>query len=93
MFGTDSTFQQDSGKAHVHAKSQEWCSKHFPCFIDKDYWYPNSSDLNPFDYNIWYELAQQVNWDAVISKTTLICELKRTVRKVSPDVVFESCLS
>ena len=27
------------------------------------------------------------------SKTTLISELKRAVRQVSPDVVFESCSS
>ena len=34
-----------------------------------------------------------MNWDAVTSKTTLISELKRAVRKVSPDVVFEGCSS
>ena len=38
MFGTDWTFQQDSAKSHIHAKTQEWCVKHFPCFIDKDHW-------------------------------------------------------
>ena len=39
MFGfeTDWSLQQDSAKAHIHAKSQEWCAKHFPCFIDKDH--------------------------------------------------------
>ena len=82
MFETDWTFQQDSAKAHIHAKWQEWCIKHFPCFIDKDYWLPNNPDLNPLDYSIWDELAHQVNWNAVTSKTTLI--------NISPDVVFES---
>lgn len=93
MFGTDWIFQQDNAKPHVHKKSQEWCDQHFPCFIDKDHWPPNSPDLNPLDYSIWDELAHQVNWDAVTSKTTLISELKRAVRKVSSDVVFESCSS
>ena len=37
-FGIDWTFQQDSAKSHIHAKSQEWCVKHFSCFIDKDHW-------------------------------------------------------
>ena len=50
----------------------------------------NSPELNPLDYSIWDELAHQVNWDAVTSKTTLISELKPAVRKVSPDIVFES---
>ena len=75
-------------KAHIHAKSQEWCAKHFPYFIDKDHWPPNSPDLNPLDYSICGELAHQINWDTVTSKTTLISELKRSVRKVSLHVVF-----
>ena len=37
IFGTDWTFQQDSAKAYIHTKSQEWCVKHLPCFMDKDY--------------------------------------------------------
>ncbi|CAM4848320.1 unnamed protein product [Rotaria magnacalcarata] len=52
-----------------------------------------SPDLNPLDYCIWGELAHQVNWDAVTSKTTLINEVKRAIRKVSLDFVFESCSS
>ena len=93
MFGADWTFQQDSAKPHIHAKSQEWYGKHFLCFIDKDHWPLNSPNLNPLDYSIWYELGHQINWDAVTSKTTLISGLKRAVHKVSPDVAFESCSS
>ena len=37
MLGTDWTFQPDSAKAHIHAKSQKWCDKHCPCFIDKEH--------------------------------------------------------
>ncbi|CAF5222457.1 unnamed protein product [Rotaria magnacalcarata] len=92
-FGAAWTFQQDGARPHIHAKSQEWCDKHFPCFIDKDHWPPNSPDLNPLDYCIWDELAHQVNWETVRSKKTLINEVKRAVRKVSVDVVFESCSS
>ena len=93
MFGDDWTFQQDGVKAHIHEKSQEWCAKNFPSFIDKDPWPPNSPDLNPLDYCVWNEIAQVIKWDAVTSKKTLIVLLKRTVKKISNDVVFESCLS
>ncbi|CAF1936013.1 unnamed protein product [Rotaria magnacalcarata] len=92
-FGADWTSQQDDAKSRIHAKSQEWCAKHFPCFIDKDHGPPSSPDLNPLDYCIWDKLAHQVNWDAVTSKTTLINEVKRAVRKVSLNVVFEICSS
>jgi len=93
MFGNDWTYQQDGAKPHVHAKSQEWCAEHFPSFIDKDHWPPNSPDINPLDYCIWNEFAQLVEWHAVTSKKTLISALKRAVRKISQDVVFESCSS
>ena len=38
-------------------------------------------------------LAQQLNWDSVTSKITLVKELKHAVRKVSLDIVFERCSS
>ncbi|CAF4315010.1 unnamed protein product, partial [Rotaria magnacalcarata] len=66
---------------------------HFPCFIDEDHSPPSSPDLNPLDNCIWDELTYQVNWGAVTSKTTLVNEVKCAVRKVSLDVVFESCSS
>jgi hypothetical protein len=34
-----------------------------------------------------------MQWDLVTSKTTLIAGLKRTVRRIRQDVVFESCRS
>ena len=46
-FGDDWTFQQDNATPHTHEKTQEWCSKNFPAFIEKDRWPPNSPDLNP----------------------------------------------
>ena len=61
MFEIDWTFQQDSAKSYIHAKSQERCVKYFRCFIDKDHWSPNSPDLNSLDRSIWDELAHQIN--------------------------------
>ena len=62
-------------------------------FIDKDHWPLNSPDLNPLDYCVWNEIAQAIKWNAVTSKKALIVALKRAVKKISNDVVFESCLS
>ncbi|CAF2168477.1 unnamed protein product [Rotaria magnacalcarata] len=93
MFGDNWTFQQDGGRPHIHRKTQDWCRTHLPCFIDKDHWPPSSPDLNPLDYCIWDEFASAINWDLVTSKTALINELKRSVKKIHPEVVFESCAS
>ncbi|CAF1400836.1 unnamed protein product, partial [Rotaria sp. Silwood1] len=59
----------------------------------KDHWPPNNSDLNPLDYCIWNEFAQYVNWEKVTSKSTLIDELKRAVKKIRQDVVLQNCSS
>ena len=90
-FGNNWTFQQDNGTPHTHQETQEWCSQHFPSFIDKDTWPANSPDLNPLDYCIWDEFAQAINWDKVTSKSSLIVELKRGVKKIHLDAVRESC--
>ncbi|CAF1305382.1 unnamed protein product [Rotaria magnacalcarata] len=93
IFGSDWTFQQDGAKPHTHHLSQQWCRVNFPSFIDKDRWPPNSPDLNPLDYCIWDEFNPAINWNKITSKETLIEELKRSVKKIRHDVVFESCSS
>ena len=90
VFGNDWTFQQDGATPHTHAKSQAWCAERFPSFIVKDWWPPNSPDLNPLDYCVWDEFVQAINWGRVTSKATLIVELKRSVRRIRDDVVYES---
>jgi hypothetical protein len=85
------TFQQDGASAHTHKLTQEWCEKHFPSFIPKHRWPANSPDLNPLDYCLWNELVQAMDWDRVKTKQTLIEEIKRSVKKVRPEVVLESC--
>lgn len=93
VFGDDWTFQQDGARPHTHHLSQEWCRANFPSIIDKDHWPPNSPDLNPLDYSIWDEFAQQMNWSNVQSKKTLIEELKRAVKRIRQSIVLESCKS
>ncbi|CAF1670370.1 unnamed protein product, partial [Adineta ricciae] len=78
IFGDDWIYQQDGATAHTHNLTQKWCKDNFPSFLDKEYWPPNSPDLNSLDYSIWDEFVQQMNWDNVQSKKTLINELKRT---------------
>ena len=76
VLGSQSTFQQDVAKPHIPHLTQRWRQDHFPSFIDKDHWPPNSPDLNPLDYSIWDEFVLTVRWDKLTSKTTLIDEHK-----------------
>ena len=93
VFGDNWTFQQVGARPHTHRLSQKWGKDHFPAFYDQQQWPANSPDLNPLDYCIWDELAHAINWDQVATKQTLIDELRRAVKKIRPDVVYESCHS
>ena len=63
IFGHDCTFQQDGAKTHFHEKTKKWCANNFPSFIQRDYWPPNSSDLNPLDHCLWDELGKTIKWN------------------------------
>ena len=91
MFGDDWTYQQDGATSHTHELTQQWCKNNFPSFIDEDHWPPNSPDLTSLDYPIWDEFVQQMNWNKVQSKKMLIEELKRAVKRIRQEVIFESC--
>ena len=91
VFGDDWTFQQDGAKPHQNNLTQEWCRDKFPPFIDKGRWPPNSPDLNPLDYSIWDVFINAIDWARVNSKTTLIQQLKSSIKKIRQTVVFESC--
>ena len=84
-------YQQDGAAYHIHQLTQEWCARHLQSFIPKHRRPANSPDLNPLDYCIWNELVETVDWGRIKSKLPLIEEFKRSVKKVKPEVVLESC--
>ena len=93
VFGDDWIFQQDGAMPHQHYLTQKWCQENFPSFIDKDYWPPNSPDLNPLDYSIWDEFVKVIDWNKVKSKATLIQQLKSSLKKIRESLIVESCTS
>ena len=91
MLGDDWIYQQDGATPHTHQLTQAWCPQHLPSFIPKDRWPANSPDLNPLDYCIWNEFVEAMDWSRIKTKLTLIEELKRSIKKVKPEIVLESC--
>jgi len=51
--GRPYVFQQDGAPAHTSHLVQNWLSDHVDMFWSKDFWPPNSPDLNPLDYYVW----------------------------------------
>ena len=93
VFGSDWVFQQDGARPHSHNLTQQWCRDQFLSSIDKDRWPRNSPDLRPLDYSICDELVNTINWNKVKWKTTLIQQLKSSLRNIRGSFVFESCAS
>ena len=91
MLGDNWIYQQDGATPHTHQLTQAWCARHLASFIPKDRWPANSSNLNPLDYCIWNELVEAMNCSRIKTKLTLIEGLKRSIKKVKPEIVLESC--
>ena len=92
MLENNWTYQQDGSRPHTHHLSQEWCANHSPAFISKDRWPHNSPDLCPFDYSLWSELGEAMNWKHVTTKATLIEEIKRSVKRIEKEKILNSVL-
>lgn len=86
-------FQQDGAPAHRHSSTQQWCSRNMPNFFSKDRWPANSPDLNPLDYGLWVELGRNVNWAKVVSKASLITQVKGAFKRMRKNVIVDSCLN
>ena len=52
MFGNNWTYHQNGARSPIDSLSQRWCADHFPTFIPKNRWSPNSPDLCPLDYRL-----------------------------------------
>ncbi|KAL4511889.1 hypothetical protein ABPG72_012734 [Tetrahymena utriculariae] len=89
QFGDDWIFQQDGASCHTSHDSQNWCQENLPGFIPKDIWPANSPDLNPLDYSIWNQMVQEMNWNAIKSKQTLIKQLYIARNKIQAHQILD----
>ncbi|VDO77952.1 unnamed protein product [Heligmosomoides polygyrus] len=53
--------QQDWAPAHSARSTLAFCESQFPDYWTKDFWPPNSPDLNPMDFAVWGYLQQKVS--------------------------------
>ena len=92
MLESNWTYQQDSARLHILHLTQEWCAKHFPDFVSKKRWPPNSPDLYPLDHSLWNELTRCMNWNQITTKTILIEQIKRSITNVDKQRILNSIL-
>jgi len=54
------TLQQDGAPGHTARTTMDYLKKEHINFIEPHMWPPNSPDINPVDYAIWWTLQQRV---------------------------------
>ncbi|XP_011135173.1 uncharacterized protein LOC105180667 [Harpegnathos saltator] len=54
-------FQQDDAPTHTSHVVQNWLSDNIDMFWSKEFWPPNSPDLNPLDYYVWSVIERVTN--------------------------------
>jgi len=59
--GRQYVFQQDGAPAHTSHLVQNWLSDNVDMFWSKEFWPPNSPDLNPLDYYVWSVVERVTN--------------------------------
>jgi len=67
----DHVFQQDGTPAHMSHLIQNWLSDNVDMFWSKEFWPPNSPDLNPLDY-MWSVVERVLASQCDISLRTAI---------------------
>ena len=77
-------------QTHTHQLIQNWCMHNFLDFILKSCWPPNSPDLCPLAYSLLTELINCNDWNQITTKTTLIDEIKRSVKRIEKEKILNS---
>lgn len=69
-------WQQDGALAHTVGATQKFLASEIK-FWEKDFWLPNSPDLNPLDYSIWNHISSK----ACYKPDPNVGSLKRAVNR------------
>lgn len=91
--GTPYVFQQDGAPAHTSGKVQERLSLNVSMFWPKDFWPPNSPDLNPMDFYVWSAVELRSNKHRHPNTDSLTLAIQRAFRTLPKHIVKKACYS
>ena len=74
--GRPYVWQQDSDPCHTSGKSKKWLLANFFHYTSLNVCPPNSPDLNPMDYYVWFTVEKDTNCYASTTETHLIDRIK-----------------
>ena len=89
--GRPYVFQQDGAPAHTSHQVQNWLDDNVDMFWPKQFWPPNSPDLNPLDFYLWSVLERESNKRSHNSVDSLRAAIEEAAAAVPIDHVINAC--
>lgn len=84
-------FQQDGAPAHTSHLVQNWLSDNVDMFWSKDFWPPNSPDLNPLDYYVWSVIERVTNKSRHPNVTSLQTAIEAAFANIDKCALQRAC--
>lgn len=84
-------FQQDGAPAHTSHLVQNWLSDNVDAFWSKEFWPPNSPDLNPLDYYVWGVIERVSNKSRHPNVATLQASIEAAFADLDKEQLKRAC--
>lgn len=89
--GRPYVFQQDGAPAHTSHLVQNWLSDNVDMFWSKEFWPPNSPDLNPMDYYVWSVVERVANKTRHPNVTSLRAAIEAAFTNLDRALLKRAC--
>ncbi|XP_067123165.1 uncharacterized protein [Centruroides vittatus] len=89
--GKPYVFQQDGAPAHTSHLVQNWLSNNVVMFWSKEFWPPNSPDLNPLDFYIWSVVERVTNKTRHANITSLRAAIDAAFTNIDRETLKRAC--
>ncbi|CAK9829643.1 Transposable element Tcb1 transposase [Anthophora retusa] len=89
--GKPYVFQQDGAPAHTSHLVQNWLSDNVDMFWSKEFWPPNSPDLNPLDFYVWSVIERVTNKSRHPNLASLRAAIEAAFADMDRDSLKRAC--
>jgi len=89
--GKPYVFQQDGAPAHTSHLVQNWLSDNVDMFWSKEFWPPDSPDLNPLDFYVWSVVERVTNKSRHPNVASLRVAIEATFADMDRDALKRAC--
>ncbi|XP_011707025.1 PREDICTED: uncharacterized protein LOC105462195 [Wasmannia auropunctata] len=89
--GKPYVFQQNGAPAHTSHLVQNWLSDNVEMFWSKEFWPPNSPDLNPLDFYVWDVVERVTNKSRHPNVASLRAAIETAFTDMDRDILKRAC--